>query len=253
MPLSKFLSLPALLITVAILLNACGKDDSTPAALTGTLRGTVQVWNDKATSISDRSGVTVTLDNLSGKTTTTGADGSFQFTDLPFDSYDLSFSKSGYGTLKLIGAKLSGTTAGTVVNLPTVQFGALSTTTITALTLNNTTYNGGPGVSYNYTVSPAPTTTSRGYVRAFLSTSNAVTNTNYTAFSSLNSALSANVLGGFTASELYAMGFATGQTLFIKLYGDSYQSNDYEDPLTGKTIFPNLNQTSAPAISFIVP
>lgn len=250
---SKCLSIPALLISFAILLNACGKDDSTPTVLTGTLRGTVQVWNDKTTSIADRSGVTVTIDNVSGKSTTTSADGSFQFTDLPFDSYDLSFSKSGYGTRKLIGAKLSGTTAGTVVNLPTIQFGALSTTTVTVLTLNNATYNGGPGVSYNYTVSPAPSTTNRGYVRAFLSTSNAVSNTNYTAFSSLNSALSASVSGGFTASELYAMGFSTGQTVFIKLYGDSYQSNDYDDPLTGRTIFPNLNQTSAPAISVIVP
>jgi hypothetical protein len=61
------------------------------------------------------------------------------------------------------------------------------------------------------------------------------------------------VSGGFTASELYAMGFSTGQTVFIKLYGDSYQSNDYDDPLTGKTVFPNLNQASAAAISFIMP
>ena len=240
----------AMLIT---LITSCSKDESTPSVLSGTLRGSVQVWNDKTTSLTDKSGVTVTIENISGKTTSTAADGSFQFADLPYDTYDLAFSKSGYGTRKVFGVKLSGTTSGTTVNMTTVQFGALSTTTITSLSIVNNTYNSGPGVTYSYSVSPVPSTSSRAYVRAFLGTTNAVSNTNYTAFSTLNSASNNNVNGGFTASELYAMGFTAGQTVFIKLYGDSYQSNDYDDPLTGKTVFPNLNPTSPAAVQFIVP
>lgn len=243
-----------LLTTIFIvLITGCSKDEDSTAPLTGVLRGSVQVWNDKTTSLTDRSGVTVTLDNISGKSTTTAADGSFQFSDLPYDTYDLSFTKSGHGAKKIFGVKLSGTASGTTVNIPTVQFGALSTTTVTSLTLNNTTYNGGPGVSYTYNLSPVPTSSNRGYVRAFLGTTNAVSGTNYTAYSTLNSALSNNVTGGFTVSELYAMGFTAGQPVFIKLYGDSYQSNDFDDPVTGKTVFPNLNPTSPAAILFIVP
>lgn len=249
-----YLRSPLAIAVIALtLITSCGKDDSTPAVLTGTLRGSVQVWNDKTTSLTDKSGVTVTIESLSGKSTTTAADGSFQFTDLPYDTYDLTFSKSGYGTRKIFGVKLSGTTSGTTVTIPTVQFGALSTTSVTALAIVNATYNGGPGVTYSYSVSPTPSTSNRGYVRAFLGTTNAVSGTNYTAFSTLNSVLNNNINGGFTASELYAMGFTTGQPVFIKLYGDSYQSNDYDDPVTGKTVFPNLNPTSAPAVQFIVP
>jgi hypothetical protein len=248
--LRSLLAFTVILITLA---TSCGKDDSAPAVLTGTLRGSVQVWNDKATSLTDRSGVTVTIENISGKSTSTAADGSFQFTDLPYDTYDLTFSKSGYGTRKVFGVKLLGTTSGTTVNMATVQFGALSTTTITSLTIVNATYNGGPGVTYSYSMNPVPSTSSRAYVRAFLGTTNAVSSTNYTAYSALNSASNNNVNGGFTASELYAMGFTAGQPVFIKLYGDSYQSNDYDDPATGKTIFPNLNPTSPAAVQFIVP
>jgi hypothetical protein len=242
------------LITVSfILTTGCSKDEDSPATLTGILRGSVQVWNDKTTSLTDKSGVTVTIENISGKSTTTAADGSFQFADLPYDTYDLTLTKSGYGTKKIFGVKLSGTASGTTVNIPTVQFGALSTTTVTSLTLNTTTYNGGPGVSYTYNLSPVPTSSNRGYVRAFLGTTNAVSGTNYTAYSTLNSALSNNVTGGFTASELYGFGFTAGQPVFIKLYGDSFQSNDYDDPITGKTVFPNLNTTSPTPITFIVP
>lgn len=243
----------ALTIISAVLITGCSKDENSPAALTGILRGSVQVWNDKTTSLTDRSGVTVNIENLSGKSTTTAADGSFQFTDLPYDTYDLTFSRSGYGTKKVFGVKLSGTTSGTTVNMPTVQFGALSTTTITALAIVNTTFNGGPGVTYSYSVSPAPSTSNRAYVRAFLGTTNAVSGTNYAAYSILNSASNNNINGGFAASELYAMGFTAGQPVFIKLYGDSYQSNDYDDPLSGKTVFPNLNPTSPAAVQFIVP
>jgi hypothetical protein len=252
--MNRILSPLLVLTTIAFaLLSGCSKDEESPAVLTGTLRGSVQVWNDKTVSLTDRSGVTVTIENISGKNTSTAADGSFQFSDLPYDTYDLTFSKSGYGTRKVFGVKLSGTASGTTVNMATVQFGALSTTTVTSLAIVNATYNGGPGVTFSYSMNPVPSTSSRAYVRAFLGTTNVVSGTNYTAYSALNSASNNNVNGGFTASELYAMGFTAGQTVFIKLYGDSYQSNDYDDPATSKTVFPNLNPTSPAAVQFIVP
>jgi hypothetical protein len=114
-------------------------------------------------------------------------------------------------------------------------------------------YNAGPGVSYTYTVSPNPSVSNRGYVRAFLSTSPSVSSSNYTAYSTVRSVLSSPATGGFSLEELNGFGFTSGQTVYIKLYGESFISNDYTEPLTGKRIFPNLSTTSAPAISFVIP
>jgi hypothetical protein len=37
------------------------------------------------------------------------------------------------------------------------------------------------------------------------------------------------------------------------MYADAYQSNVYEDPATGRDVFPNINSGSPAAISFVVP
>ncbi len=240
-----FLSLAAL--------SSCGEEENSAITTGGRMTGSVQVWNDKTSSLSDKSGVMVTINNLSGKSTVTAADGSYSFDNVPLDTYDLTFAKAGYGMYKLLGIPHTSATATTPTIIPAVQFGALSTTTITALAFDKSTYNGVPGVSYIYSVNPTPSASNRGYVRAFLGPANAVSNTNYTAYSSLRSLSNNNVTGGFTADELYALGFNSGQTVFLKLYGDSLQSNDYKDPITGKQVFPNLNATSPATISFVVP
>lgn len=231
------------------LMTACGSDDDpTPQPSKGSITGTIDAYDDKTTSVAERSGFTVALGST-GKTATTDASGRFSFADLAYDSYDLTVSKTGFGTFKLFGVNLQSTT----LNVPTITMGAVSTTAVTSLTYNNNQYNGVPGASYVYSTSPAPTTTNRGYTRSFLSTSNTVSNTNYTAFSPVRSNASNNVNGGFTADELYGLGFRTGQTVYLKMYGESLFSNAYLDPSTGKTVFPNLNTTSPAAISFIVP
>ena len=233
-----------------LLISACGKDDDpTPTVSKGIISGTVDVYDDKLTSLSDKSGFTVTISNLSGKTAVTDAAGKFTFTDVPYDSYDLSFSKTGYGTYKSFGVNHQSSSS----IIPTVSLGAVSTTSVTALAFANNTYNGSPGVSYIYSTSPSPTTLNRGYVRVFFGSTSAVSSTNYINFSSTRGNASNNITGGFTADELYGLGLKPGQTVFLKLYGESVFSNAYDDPATGKFVFPNLNTTSPAAISFIVP
>jgi hypothetical protein len=231
------------------LITSCGNDDDpVPQPSKGSITGTVDAYDDKTTSIADRSGFTVALGST-GKTATTDASGRFSFADVAYDSYDLTVSKTGFGTFKIFGVNLQSTS----LNVPTITMGSVSTTAVTSLTYNNNQYNGVAGASYIYSTSPAPTTTNRGYTRSFLSTSNGVSSTNYTAFSAVRSNASNNVNGGFTADELYGFGFRTGQTVYLKMYGESLFSNAYLDPSTGKTVFPNLNSTSPAAISFIVP
>lgn len=236
-------------ILFVTLLTSCGNDDDpVPQPSKGTIIGTIDAYDDKTTAITDRSGFTVALGNT-GKTATTDASGRFSFADLAYDSYDLTVSKTGFGTFKLFGVNLQ--TAS--LNIPNITMGAVSTTAVTGLTYNNNQYNGVAGASYIYSTSPAPTSTNRGYTRSFLSTSNTVSSSNYAAFSAVRSNASNNVNGGFTADELYGFGFRSGQTVYLKMYGESLFSNAYLDPSTGKTIFPNLNSTSPAAISFVIP
>lgn len=242
-------SLGLLIMLSPIVLSSCGSDDNpTPQPSKGTISGTIDAYDDKTTSVADRSGFTVTLGST-GKSATTDAAGKFSFADVSYDNYDLVISKTGYGTFKVFGVALQSSS----VNIPTITMGAVSTTTVSNLTYNNNQYNGGAGASYIYSTSPTPTASSRGYTRAFLSTANSVSNTNYSAFSAVRSNASNNVNGGFTADELYGFGFKSGQTVYLKLYGESLFSNSYLDPGTGKTVFPNLNSSSPAAISFIVP
>lgn len=252
----RSLTLTAILFISFQFLFSCKKNNSeTPSK--GAISGTVALWTDKSTKLTDASGVVVTLSNLPGKTATTNSNGQYRFDDIPFDQYDLVFTKSGYGTYKIFGlshARPAGSPAQPVVTtIPSVQLGAFSTTNITSHTFLLNLFNAGPGVSYTYSVSPPPSTSNRGYVRAFLSTSSSVSSTNYMAYSTVRSVLSNPATGGFSIEELNGFGFSSGETVYIKLYGDSFVSNDYTDPATGKRIFPNLNSTSAPAISFIVP
>ncbi len=182
-------------------------------------------------------------------TTTTDATGRFSFSNVPYDSYELSFLKSGYGTYRIFG--LSHDSAST--QIPHFSVGRTATTTVTTLTVAGNTFQGEPGVRFNYNVGSAPTTTNRAFVRYFLSTSNTVSPTNYTAFSELINFTNNSAETGFTTRELISMGFTSGQTVWVRMFGDSWRSNDYFDPNLRRRVFPNVNTTSPAAISFVIP
>ena len=233
-------------------LSACHNDtNQTPTPATGPLQGTVQLWDDKITPLTDHSGVTVTVDDLSSISTSTDASGKYSLASLPYGLHDLTLSKAGLGSYRLFGVAHNQSV--TMTTLPTISLGKIATTSVISLSVTATTYNGGPGVSLLYSVSPTPTATNRGYVRYFLSTDPAVSSTTYRYVSPVVSALNNNVIGGFTKDELITAGFSTGQTVYVRLYGESVQSNSYTDPNVGKATFPNLNATASPAVSFVMP
>lgn len=240
-----------------ILIASCSKKDTAPVLPTsGNLTGNIQTWDDKLTSTTDMAGITVTLTNLANTSTTTDAQGKFSFANLPFDEYDLEISKSGYGTMKLLGVTHaydpSASTVGTTV-IPGFSFGKKSTTTVTAFSVSGNNLSGEPGVSFNYTVSPVPTTASRAFVRYFLSNTADVSSTKYKAVSNVVNFSNLSAITGFTTSQLVGMGFSSGQTVYVRMYGDSFITNEYFQPNLGYKIFPNLNVTTVPAVSFVVP
>jgi hypothetical protein len=243
-----------------IILAACKKDSTTPAAAeTGNLNGTIKLYDDKTNALADASGVTISVIGNPEKTVVTGAGGSFSLTGLPFDNYDLAFSKTGYGTYKIFGIehrRQPGTPAGSISQTQisrVINLGAVSTTAVSALTALDNTYNDQPGIEYSYTLSPAPSASNRGYVRALLSKNKPLSAVNFLSYSEVKSVISNNAKGGFTAEDLYGLGFNKGDSIYVRVYGESFYSNDYTEPNTGKRIFPNLNAVSAEPVGYEVP
>ncbi len=239
------------LLWLMVVASCTNKSEQTPVPAAGPLSGSIQLWDDKTSTITDNSGVVITVDDLTNTSAQTDATGKYSFGNLPYGLHDLTIAKAGYGSYRLFG--VSHTTNANGTNLPAVQLGKLATTSVTSLTVSGTTYNGSPGVSVLYSVSPTPTAANRGYVRYFLSTDKGVSNTNYKHASSILSVLNNNTTGGFTKDDLLTAGFTSGQTVYLRLYGESVQSNAYTDPNIGVTVFPNNNSTTVPAISFVMP
>jgi hypothetical protein len=236
------------------MLFACekNKDDNGPSAR---IFGTIQTFDDKLNTIPDVSGFQVVFEKAgggSGITAMSDATGKYTVDDLAFGTYNLTFSKSGYGTFKLFGV-IHQESPSLSTQIPNQALGKLSTTTVTGLVVASNIIDGGPGVRFNYDISPAPSTSSRAFVRYFLSTNTNVSPTNYQKYTLLLSYSNTSNSTGFSKDSLTAMGFTAGQTVFARMYGDSWKSNDYKDPVSNKQVFPNINLTTVPAVSFLVP
>jgi len=255
--MKKYVLLYLVVLLFGVGLISCSKKDSTPAVPTsGNLSGSIQTWDDKTTSTNDMAGVTVSITNLVNKSTTTDAQGRYTFTNLPYDQYDLEISKTGYGTGKVFGITHSYDPAASSIGntqIPNISFGKKSTTTVTALAVSGNNVLGEPGVSFSYTVSPTPTPASRAFVRYFLSTTADVSPTKYLASSAVVNFSNGSAITGFSTSQLVGMGFTSGQTVYAKMFGESFVTNEYYQPNLGYKIFPNINLTSPPAVSFVVP
>jgi hypothetical protein len=249
-------NLPILYIALILLTTcfiACDKADPGPAT-NGKLTGLIQTWDDKSTAIADKGGITIKTEYPSVYSTTTDTSGKFSFDNLDFDKYDISFSKPGYGTYRIFSYAHNNNpaTTPTVNTIPLINFAKISTTAITNLVYLKANVNGVIGVSFQVTVTPNPTTLKRAFIRYFLSSSTSVSDTSYTVYTPPIGTSTTVATDGFTNDELTGYGFSKGQKIYIKAYGESLRSNDYDDPNLRKRVFPNLNPTSAPAISFVM-
>ena len=234
-------------IWLVVVLFSCKKSaDVTPAPTKANIIGSVNLYNEGTTPV-DKSGMTVKLANTAFSAIT-NADGMFTLTDVPFGSYTMIYEKPGFGTFKYYGLEHSN--VGSSTALPFVpSFGQLSTTQVTGLTASINAGN----VILSVTTNPAGSNGNRRYVRYFLSTSSTVSHENYTFYSP---ALVAQINPfdiTLTPADLTSRGFTSGQTVYVKAYGDSFWGNTYDDPSLNRKIFPNLNMSTVSATSFIVP
>jgi len=244
----KINSLVIILLTLSFL--ACNKDEKdTPPVTSSSISGKVALF-DQSQTVVDNSNMTVTVEGSSPTLSAqTDASGNFTITDVPFGTYNLTFNKADYGTYKYFDITL--TESGGASNITeTINLGQISNTSfINKFSIRVV----GENLEIIGAIDPEGTIENSKYVRMFYSTDENVSSTNYSSYSESYAVTSVNFELTITKEELIDEGFASGTTVYLKIYGDSYWNNSYEDPLSGKMVFPNLSANSPDIVSFIVP
>jgi|APHot6391423213_1040247.scaffolds.fasta_scaffold00238_4 hypothetical protein len=229
-------------------ISSCSKDEvpTSDPITKANITGSVNLYDEGTTQI-DNSNMTVKVEGTTPAiSATTDANGDFTLEDVPFGTYTILYEKQGFGTFKKFDIEHQNN-ATAISNTPSL--GEISTTQITNLQANVSSND----IIISVTTNPAGSNGNTRYVRYFLSTDSNVSNENYTYFSlGLVSQINPKEIT-LTNSDLTSAGFSTGQTVFVKVYGDSFWSNEYYDSDLGRNVFPNLNMTSTNSVSFIVP
>lgn len=242
----KINSLIVILITLSFF--ACNKDEEEKKETTSSISGKVALYDEGQTS-ADNSDMTVTVEGTSPLITSkTDGSGEFTIENVPFGTYNLLFDKTGYGTYKYFDASLT-ETGGTLNLSGTFELGQQSNLIITDFMVHISHGS----IDYTGTIHPAGTADNPKYARIFYSADSTVSSSNYTYYSEAYE-ISANAFEFPIVSEkLYDEGFASGTTVYLKIYGDAYWNNSYEDPISGDMVFPNLSPDSPETVSFVIP
>ncbi len=235
-----------LILFLLVLGTSCSKDNDNdpPAPTSANVSGSVNLFDEGITEI-DNSNMTVSVEGTS-ISATTNASGQYTLSNVPFGTITLVYEKNDYGTFKRFNVDHNG---GDTFIPETPSLGQVSTTSITNLTATDN----GTEITLGATTDPAGNVGNTRYIRFFFSTQANVSSTNFeAALETLPAQINPRNLN-LTNASLVALGFSSGQTVYARCYGESFWSNQYDDPNSGTTIFPNLNPNAATAVSFVVP
>lgn len=236
-----------LLISAIVFFSCEGNDSDSEPDTVADINGSVLLFTEGSAAAANSGGMKVTVDgtNPSLSVVTDGL-GKFTIRDVPFGTYTLVYEKDGYGTFKrgAVQHKAGGTF---LTDIP--SFGQLSTTRVTEFRINPS----GTSLQVTATTDPGGNSGNRRYLRFFFSTQSTVSSSNYLAFSPTFISQENPFGKFFTANEIAALGLTPGTIVFVRAYGDSFFGNSYVDPVSGKTVFPNLNASSVPAVQVTIP
>jgi len=236
------------LTLLLLVLASCAKDEPDPPdADKSDVFGSVKLFDEGQTQISN-AGMVVSIEGTVPLISdTSDADGDFRLKDVLFGNITVVYSKEGYGTYKLINLPHNNT--GQHNQLPTPVLGQLSSTSVIGLTDSVGTDN----VRLFITIDPEATVDGPKYVRLFFGLVNTVDFNEYTSTFKLTFIEQSPNEVLLTPIQLSNLGFSSGETVYVKVYGDSFYSNDYFDPGTGFQVFPNVSPVSASEVSFVSP
>lgn len=224
------------LLTLTGLASACGKDKTPPTA---TIAGEVRILNEFGQPVATRSGIAVSTDGGSTQTNTTGQ---YEL-KIPTGKHTVTFEKPYLGTYRLIDQPLAGNVTQPLVTLGTQPPGVLniavevesanSTVYVRGL-MGSSTPQGQPPRKHRLLLHSGPVSPQE-YT---LTTSGETNNGDYQFFDVI------------TFNQLRAAGFAPGQMIFIRAYGDNTFADTYTDPVTQRTIYPALSSYGSNSVNF---
>ncbi|MEC7753382.1 MAG: carboxypeptidase-like regulatory domain-containing protein [Bacteroidota bacterium] len=246
----KIKSLKSLLLVLMLALTwACDSgDDSGPVEpeTKGPISGEVNLYNSQGvpTAYED---MTVTIVGTSMNTKTNNR-GKFNFSSVDFGEYQLEFKKEGFGTFyKTVEHNKGFSVNGTV--LTTLSLGRISNTAI---------YDAIPSqengdIKVRVTTIPVGTSTDPVYVTFFFDSEVTVSNTENEGIKGPIAFFSGQGTNEvtITASELASMGFTSGETVYFRVYGDSFHTNAYVG--AAGTVHPNAKTPGSSTMSVVLP
>ena len=242
------------LYLIVLLIAACNKSDFIPTrggnggGVQSKIIGNVVLYDDLTNKIPSYDSMTVRIDGTTFSSITDSS-GKYSFKDVPLGTYTVVYEKAGYGTYKLDTFTLAENLTDTPTIIAAKTLGQLSTTTVIDMFPSIE----GDFVKLVATIDPAGNGTDARGVRFFYGNDSLVTNQNFYAYSGVYGAKSPNVSEKIDKTDFYNMGFNSGDTIYVKAYGDAFFSNDYIDVASGKRIFPNLNPNTTSFKSFVLP
>lgn len=228
-------------------LSACKEKNTQPppTATSANAQGEVDLYDDDINSLSD-SGMTLSLAGTDPLVSTvTDDEGVFVFEDLEYGTYTLVYEKENYGTYKLFDLLHK---EGSSISTAVLSLGQKSTTEVLSVSQNQS----GQSIFIDVECSPPANSSNANYLRYFLTLSPNVSSTIFTTFSQTIECGVDPCVIELTQSYLNNLGFDSGMTVYFRVYGESFWSNNYQDPDLGH-IFPNLNPTTVDAIGIVVP
>lgn len=247
-----------------VLAMGCGKDSGNHSIAVpdivqaqqnrANIQGMILLYDEEGNRQTDMSGVTVSIDN-STVSTKTGADGKWTLDSIPYGTYDISYSKDGYGTGKIMGIYHAATNHATTLIANSEAMAVNSSIAINNMVI--TPFNAAiqaAGVTGVH-IDPLFNNPSGKdkYVRLFLSDNANVSSTNYLADVKIRTnGVSQQNDFNLTTRFFENLGFKKGQTIYVKGYGDSFLADDYTDPLTNTTVFPSLSTKPSATVNFVL-
>ncbi|NDA60577.1 MAG: carboxypeptidase regulatory-like domain-containing protein [Chitinophagia bacterium] len=259
---------------VLVLLLACNKNSNQHSITVpdviqaekrrGNIVGTVQLIDLDGKMLQDASGATVAIDN-STMNSESMANGRWTLDSIPFGTYDLSISKSGYGTARIMGLfHAASNHAPTLIGkskilnqISNIEVTALNTRKLTEVNPNLSQFINEGLAEDGIVFDPVFTSNTPGEkkVRLFFGTSPDVSTTNYVVTEKQKYSGRANESENFNFgySWFESKGFQPGQTVYVKAFGDGYGDDDYDDPISGLAVFPSLASKGSPVASFVLP
>lgn len=246
MKMSSFIVLTVCIMSF-IQTGCKSKDEAVAPVITGSLIGSIALFDLNGNSVANLSNTQITLEgkNVTAKTDSTGR---WKLQGVAEGTYTLVFSKNGYGSRKIINYHFAG---------------------IDSVDVGLTSLYQYPGY-WIYNLSPVSTVSGISIYGRFIgSWSLSYRNIRLFFGKSLSVSsdpaqyvFSAGIALDPSASEFYTSisqqiltdnGFASGKEIFVAAYSEGFIPNSYTDPVTGRQIYPNINPNISNRINVTIP